>query len=397
MEAENLKDSDPGLSKPKVTNAPHVVMADTVQAEEVPTIPIGSLQTISELRPEVSVHSVEATESVSMPTPLVAQSSEYRRTFGEWLQIWRDGMRLSYLSLPLMPVILGTALAWSETVNVRAPLGRFHFLHFIGALLAIILLQIGANLVNDYYDYLRGVDTTNLLGPGGLIQQGLIRPIHVVELGLALLFIGSVFGLIIAVAGGPLVFLFGLISVLCAYFYSATRRSLSSITLGELAIFCIYGPLITLGAYALQLGYLSNTALIYGLPLGLIAAAIVHVNNMRDMEGDKHAGKRTLATLIGFRWSRALYILLLLVAYAIIIRLGLPSHAPHLILIALWTLPGLVVAVTGVLRTDTPASLHIVMHQTLRLEVFFTILLVIGLVVWTLIPVAPHIPELLPI
>ena len=201
---------DVANSKPIITQSAtstHVVTADTVQAEEVPTIPLGSLETISTLQPEVSVRSVASTRSVNMPASLVVQPSEYRRSMSEWLQVWWDGMRPSYLLLPLLPVCVGSIFAWLQTVSAKKPLGHFHTTHFIGILLAILLIQIGANLVNDYYDYLRGVDTSNALGPGGLIQQGLSKPTNVLYLGLGALALGAVIGIIVASAGGPLVYL----------------------------------------------------------------------------------------------------------------------------------------------------------------------------------------------
>ncbi len=379
---------------PSVTST-HVVTADAVQAEEVPTIPLGSLETISTLQPEVSVHSVASTRAVNMPTSLVAQPSEYRRSMGEWLQVWWDGIRPSYLLLPLLPVCLGSIIAWLQTVSTKPPFGRFHTTHFIGILLAIVLIQIGANLVNDYYDYLRGVDTSNALGPGGLIQQGLSKPTRVLFLGLAALGLGALIGIIVASAGGPLVYLLGAIGLLCAYFYSATSRSLSALTLGELVGFFLFGPLITLGAYLVmaQTGHIDRTVLSYSIPLGLLATATIHVNNMRDVEGDAHARRRTLASILGLRWSRWLYVGLLLAAYILILALAVPHGAPHFLLLTLWTLPILVVALTGVIRTDTPAGLHLVMHQTLKLETYFTLFLIIGLLITAFLPVIPNLPS----
>src|SRR5436190_36829 len=111
--------------------------------------------------------------------------------------------------------------------------------------------------------------------------------------------------------------------LLCAFFYSATSRSLSSIALGELVGFFIYGPLITLGAYLTQASGFTNisvlvSVLLYSFPLGFLVAAVIHVNNMRDVESDLQAGKWTLASIIGLGLSRALYILLTLGAFAII-------------------------------------------------------------------------------
>ncbi len=372
----------------------HVVTADAVQAEEVPTIPLGSLETISTLQPEVSVRSVASTRSVNMPTSLVAQPSEYRRSMGEWLQVWWDGMRPPYLLLPLLPVCAGSVFAWLQTVTTKKPLGHFHTTHFIGILLAILLIQIGANLVNDYYDYLRGVDTSNALGPGGLIQQGLSKPTNVLYLGLGALALGAVIGILVASAGGPLVYLLGAIGLLCAYFYSATSRSLSALTLGELVGFLLFGPLITLGAYLVmaQTGHIDRTILSYSIPLGLLATAAIHANNMRDIEGDAHARRRTLATLLGIGWSRWLYVGLLLAAYVLIIAFSVSRGAPHFLLLTFWTLPILVVAITGAIRTDTSAGLHLVMHQTLKLETYFTLFLLIGLLITAFLPIIPNLP-----
>lgn len=382
------------LNPTQPATSTHVVTADEVQAEEVPTIPLGSLETISTLQPEVSVRSVASTRSVNMPTSLVAQPLEYRRSMGEWLHVWWDGVRPPYLLLPLLPVCVGSVFAWLQTVTAKKPLGHFHTSHFIGILLAIILIQIGANLVNDYYDYLRGVDTSNALGPGGLIQQGLSKPTNVLFLGLASLALGALIGIIVASAGGPLVYLLGVIGLLCAYFYSATSRSLSALTLGELVGFVLFGPLITLGAYLVmaQTGHIDRTILSYSIPLGLLATAVIHANNMRDIEGDAHAKRRTLASILGISWSRWLYIGLLLAAYVLIIAFSVSRGAPHFLLLTLWTLPILVVAVTGALRTDTPAGLHLVMRQTLKLETYFTLFLIIGLLITAFLPVIPNLP-----
>ena len=393
-------------TSPSSSSSPssHIVRADSVQAEEVPTIPLGSLQTISTLEPEVAVRSTASTRSVRLPTPLVVQPSEYRRSLGEWIQVWWEGVRPTYVAIALLPVLLGNTLAWTQSIAPQTPFGHFRILHFIVMLVAVAALQIGANLVNDYYDYIKGVDTSNPLGPGGLIQQGLIKPINVLNLGLVLLAVGAVAGAVIALAGGLYVFLLGIVGLLCAYFFSATSRSLSSIALGELVSLCIYGPCLTLGAYLVQNGGIINRALLihvllYSLPLGLLAAAIVHVNNMRDVESDAQANKRTLASLLGLPLSRALYIFLLLGAYAVIVALGIPRGAPHLILIAFWTLPLLVIVITGVLRADMPPSLHLVLRTTLSLYRYFALLLIAALLITAMVlSVLPHIPSrLLPV
>lgn len=386
--------------KSKTAMSSQVVVAPLAQAEEVPTIPMSSLQSLNALQPEVSVASAQA---VRRPAPLVVQPSEYRRSMGESLRVWWDGIRPAYLPLSIMPVLLGTTLAWTQSITIKTPFGHLRFTHFVATLLAVVLLQIGAHLINDYYDYVRGVDTSNTLGPGGLIQQGFVQPTRVLLSGIVVLCIGMLIGVVVAVSGGIYVLLFGVIGVVCAYLYSATTHSLSSIALGEVVSFLIFGPLITLGTYLAQVNQINMpsrsqliSVLLYSIALGLLATAIIHVNNMRDVESDEQANKHTLATLLGMRMSRALFYLLVLGAYIIVIALGIPRNTPHLTLITLWTLPLLLVTLTGVLRADLPVTLHLVMRQALKLETYFTLLLIVALIIsafYTALPgLSSHIP-----
>src|ERR1700686_5165257 len=273
MHKRDAADHTPSHPRMKAFTSAQIVTAESVQAEEVPTIPLGSMQTISELQPEVEVHSVASTQSVRLPAPLIVQPAEYHRGFSEWLRLWWNGMRPGYLPLSFMPVLVGSVLAWTQSITAKTPRGDFHPQRFLALLVTVICLQIGAHLVNDYCDYLRGVDTSNALGPGGLIQQGLIKPAFVLSFGLALLLLGALFGLLTALAGGALLLLFVLAGLLCAFFYSATSHSLSSLMLGELVAFLIFGPMLTLAAYLVQIGHLDRIVLIYSLPLGMLAVA----------------------------------------------------------------------------------------------------------------------------
>jgi 1,4-dihydroxy-2-naphthoate octaprenyltransferase len=385
------------IPQPKIASATQVVTADFVQAEDVPTIPIASLQTISSLQPEISVHSVASTHAVSLPSPLVAPPTEYQRGLKEWMQIWLNGTRLNYLPLSLSPILLGSVLAWTSTIVPKKPFGSFHLVHFLGTIVFVILLQVGAHLVNDYYDFLHGVDTSNALGPGGLIQQGYIKHMRVLEMGLLLLGMGTAIGMVLAINGSILLYLFGLIGVLCAFFYSATSRSLSSKVLGEFVVFIIFGPILTLDAYMVQVGpHFPANVFLYSLVVGFLAIATVHANNMRDIEGDALAGKHTLATVVGLPVSRVLYLLLVLAAYGIILGLGLPPKAPHLILLTFWTVPTLIIAIISAMRTNAPTGFHLVMSLTLKLEVLFTILLMTGLIVTSIIHILPYLPLSIP-
>lgn len=391
MKDQELPDAqDSALVKKKAPVSSQVVAAESAQAEEIPTIPLDSLQTLSTLRPEIAVRPVTDGRSAPLPEPLVVQPAEYRRGPGEWLRIWWDGIRPAYLWFPVLPLALGSVLAWLASLSPRAPLGDFHPQRFLVALLAVALLQIGANLLNDYYDYAGGIDTSNTLGPGGLIQQGKIEPARVLSLGLFLVIIGAFLGLLIAFYGGLPAFIFGALGVLGAYFYSAPPRALARLTLGEVLAFWLFGPLLTLGAYVIQRGKIDSLPLIYSITPGLLATAVVYMNDMRDSESDSQAHKYTLASLLSTRVNRVVCTLLLLGAYVPVLVLGIPSHGPHLVLITLWTLPGLVAILVALYRTHTPASLHVTMQQARRLAIFFTVLLIVALTISTYQTWLPH-------
>ncbi|HEX7736430.1 MAG TPA: 1,4-dihydroxy-2-naphthoate octaprenyltransferase [Ktedonobacteraceae bacterium] len=379
QEVPNSKDT--AIVKKKAPASSQVIAAESVQAEEVPTIPLDSLQTLSTLQPEVSVRAVNATQIATVPEPLVVQPAEYRRGPGEWVRIWWDGIRPYYLWFAALPVLLGSVLGWLDSITARKPLGDFHPQRLAVALAAVCLLQIGANMLNDYYDYLGGIDTSNSLGPGGLIQQGLIKPARVLAIGLFFLIIGAFLGALVAFYGGIFAFIFGALGLLGAYFYSAPPKALSRLTLGEVVIFWLFGPLLTLGAYSIQRGKVDNLPLVCSISLGLLISAAFYINDMRDMESDAQAHKYTLASLLNVRTNRVVVTLLFLGAYVPMIVLGVPSHGPHLLLITLWTLPGMIAILIALYRTTTPASLHLTMHRTFKLVILFTILMIIALII----------------
>ncbi len=388
---ESNSDTPSDSAQTNETISPHITTVDAAQSRKVPVVRADTQQAVRELQPKITTYAVATSSTVLQPLPLVEQPSESERSLKEWLSIWWEGIRPRYLALSLLPVILGSAVAWTQSISPRTPRGTFHPIKFVITIIAVLLLQMSAHLINDYYDYLRGIDTNNSLGPGGLIQQGIIKPAWVLVVGLIALGLGALLGFLVAVSGGWLVIVFGLIGVLAAYFYSGIPKGLSSLASGEFVCFFIFGPLITIGSYIVQTGHIDRVVYIYSISLGLLATAFMHLNNMRDTESDAPAGKLTLASLLGLRLSRTLYVILVVGAYVPIVALGLPRHAPHLLLIVLWTLPTLVIVITTVLRTTSPASLHTAMLKTLKLEIFFTILLIVALFVTAFLPLLIHL------
>jgi 1,4-dihydroxy-2-naphthoate octaprenyltransferase len=138
------KSKDAAIVKKKIPVSSQVIAAESVQAEEVPTIPLDSLQTLSTLQPEVEVRAMTATRVATLPEPLVVQPAEYRRSPGEWARIWWDGIRPYYLWFAALPLLLGSVLGWLDSITARHPLGNFHPQRLAVALAAVFLLQIGA-------------------------------------------------------------------------------------------------------------------------------------------------------------------------------------------------------------------------------------------------------------
>ena len=212
------------------------------------------------------------------------------------IAIWMQASRAWTLAMPFMSVSVGTAAALRN--------GFFSPWTYIAAALGAVALQAGANMVNDYYDYVNGTDSTDWnapdsFGPGLVIQRGLLRPVQVWWGGMAALVFGSILGLVlVAVCGWPVLVL-GLVGVAGAYFYTGAPLQLAYRGLGDLMVFSLMGPGYVLGAYYVQALAFSPTALVASLPMGFLCSGVLQANNLRDIDNDRAHGKRTFAVLIG--------------------------------------------------------------------------------------------------
>jgi 1,4-dihydroxy-2-naphthoate octaprenyltransferase len=200
------------------------------------------------------------------------------------------------LAMPFMSVSVGTAAALH--------IGLFSPLTYVAAALGAVALQAGANMVNDYYDFVNGTDSADWnapenFGPGLVIQRGFLRPEQVWWGGIVALAFGSILGLIlVAVCGWPVLAL-GLVGVAGAYFYTGAPLQLAYHGLGDLMVFTLMGPGYVLGAYYVQALSFSPAALVASLPMGLLCSGVLQANNLRDIENDRAHGKRTFAVLVG--------------------------------------------------------------------------------------------------
>jgi 1,4-dihydroxy-2-naphthoate octaprenyltransferase len=289
------------------------------------------------------------------------------------MRIWLMAARPRTLPAAVAPVLVGTALAATE--------GEWHPLRFAAAMLGALFIQVGTNLSNDYSDARRGADTDDRLGPVRVTAGGLVPPRQVlvataVAFGLAVL-AGAY---LIATAGWELL-LIGAASILAGILYTGGPRPYGYEGLGEVFVFLFFGVVAVGGSYYVQTETMEWEALALSVPVGLLAAAILVVNNVRDLETDRRAGKRTLAVRMGRERSRALYAVMIYGAFAtaqIPWIAGSDSLGPWLLLslAALPLAPALVRTVRG--RTDGP-SLNGALARTGMLQLVFCTLLAAGI------------------
>jgi 1,4-dihydroxy-2-naphthoate octaprenyltransferase len=225
---------------------------------------------------------------------------------------WISGARLRTLPLAVAPVLLGTGAA-----IVAAGPGIYHPVRALLALAAALFLQIGVNYANDYSDGIRGTDAFRV-GPARLTGGGVANPRTVLCVALAF------FGLA-AVAGLTLVILtqywwllvVGVIALAAAWFYTGGKKPYGYLGLGEVFVFVFFGLVATIGTTYVQVGFFTTESVLGGVAIGLIACAVLMVNNLRDIVPDKAAGKRTLAVRIGSTASRVLFCVFLLLPFVI--------------------------------------------------------------------------------
>jgi 1,4-dihydroxy-2-naphthoate octaprenyltransferase len=286
------------------------------------------------------------------------------------LRIWVMAARPRTLPAAIAPVLVGTALAGSE--------GEFRPLAFAAALVASVFIQIGTNLSNDYSDARRGADTEERLGPVRVTAGGLVPPRKVlVATWLAFAIAVAAGGYLIVLVGWELLAI-GAASILAGILYTGGPRPYGYEGLGELFVFLFFGVVAVAGSYYVQTEELSALALALSVPVGLLAAAILVVNNIRDVDTDRRAGKRTLAVRIGRERARRLFAAVVVLAFVVVAAVAAVDDRPELLLTLLCAplLPPLIRTVSS--RTDGP-SLNGALARCGALLGLFSLLLSAGL------------------
>jgi 1,4-dihydroxy-2-naphthoate octaprenyltransferase len=275
------------------------------------------------------------------------------------------------LPAAVAPVLVGTALAGYLHV--------FHPLRFVAALLGAIFIQVGTNLSNDYSDARRGADAEDRLGPVRVTAGGLVPPRQVlvatyISFGLAVLA-----GVYLIIVAGWQLLLVGAASILAGVAYTGGPKPYGYEGLGEVFVFLFFGVVAVAGSFFVQTTHLIWEAFALSVPVGLLAAAILVVNNVRDIDSDRRARKRTLAVRMGRERTRTLFAVMLGLAYVLVTVTWLFGPVNAWIMLSWLSLP-LAARVLRVVRsrTDGP-SLNGALAQTGMLQLVFCTLLSAGL------------------
>jgi 1,4-dihydroxy-2-naphthoate polyprenyltransferase len=272
------------------------------------------------------------------------------------------------------------AAAAPVVVGAGAAIGAGHFAFFpaVAALVGALLLQIGANFANDLFDFLRGADTAARVGPMRVTQAGLLAP-RQVRVGMWAVFAAAaLIGVYLIAVGGWPVVLIGLAAILAAIAYTGGPFPLGYHGLGEVFVFLFFGLAAVGGTYYVQAGAMRAAAWWAAVPMGLLAVAIIVVNNLRDIDTDRAAGKHTLAVHFGERGARAEYTVLVVIAYLMPVAMWATRAASAWVLLALLSLP-LVPPLLRRLRGERGRALNGVLAGTARLELIYGLLFALGL------------------
>jgi 1,4-dihydroxy-2-naphthoate polyprenyltransferase len=285
---------------------------------------------------------------------------------------WILAVRLPTLPAAVVPVLVGTALAIGHH--------QFRPLVFITILAASLLIQIGTNFANDYFDFRKGADTAERLGPVRISSGGLASPNTVLRAALGAFGVASIIGLYLVFVGGWPILVIGLAAIVAGIAYTGGPAPFGYHGLGDVVCFAFFGVVAVAGTYYLQTGAFSQPAFLASLPVACLVTAILVVNNIRDIDTDRAAGKMTLAVRLGRRGTRREYLALIVAAYAVPFAMAATGVTPWwLFWLPLATLPLAVSLVKVVANRVDGRSLNVALKGTGRLHLLFGALFALSL------------------
>jgi 1,4-dihydroxy-2-naphthoate octaprenyltransferase len=288
------------------------------------------------------------------------------------LRLWALAARPRTLPAAIAPVLVGSALGLNERGDLRP-------LAFVAALVGSVFIQIGTNLANDYSDARRGADSEDRLGPVRVTAGGLLPPRRVLVGTYVAFGVAVAAGIYLAAVAGWQLLVVGALSIAAGVLYTGGPRPYGYVGLGELFVFLFFGLVAVNGSYYVQTEELSWDAFALSIPVGLLASAILVVNNVRDIDTDRRAGKRTLAVKLGRRRSLRLFVAMLVLAFVTPLAVPASGRLSWGVALSVLAAPLAVPLVrTLAARTDGPA-LNQALAGSGRLLAAFSLLLCAGI------------------
>ncbi|HSK47306.1 MAG TPA: 1,4-dihydroxy-2-naphthoate polyprenyltransferase [Coriobacteriia bacterium] len=286
------------------------------------------------------------------------------------MRTWILAIRPKTLPAAAASVIVGTVIAWYD--------GGFALGPALAALAIALLLQIGSNLANDVYDDERGADTEHRLGPTRVTQSGLLSRKQVKN-GMKVVFLLALaIGIYLTWVRGPLVLVIGAAAILSAIAYTGGPWPLGYHGLGEVFVFAFFGLTSVVGTYWVQTGTTSVAAWVMAVPVGLLITAILVVNNLRDIEQDRVAGKRTLSVRMGEQATKYEYLACIVVSYLVVAVAVFADVLPPAAFAAWLSIP-LAYLTTRIVFTQTGRALNDALAKTGQLSLAFSVLFALGM------------------
>lgn len=286
------------------------------------------------------------------------------------LKTWLMAARPKTLTAALVPVMVGTALAYG--------LGVGRWMPALAALVGSMFIQVGTNLTNDYFDFKKGADTAERVGPQRVTQSGLIAPGTVLASALACFGLAVLTGIYLVVVGGWPIVAIGVASVLAGYSYTGGPFPLAYHGLGDVFVFVFFGLVAVPGTFYVQALTVTPAAWWAAIPVGAIGTALLVVNNLRDAATDVKAGKRTLVVRLGLRAGRAEYVVLLALAFVTPLAMWSLGLSSPWVMLA-WLSAPLAVPLLKLVLGQEGAPLNLALGGTARLQLVFGLLFSVGL------------------
>nr|WP_026009465.1 1,4-dihydroxy-2-naphthoate polyprenyltransferase [Priestia filamentosa] len=286
-------------------------------------------------------------------------------------KVWWKLTRPHTLTAAFVPVLIGTALSMQST-SVNIPI-------FLAMLIACLFIQIATNLFNEYYDFKRGLDNENSVGIGGGIVREGISPRTIMNSALILYLLSMIIGVYICMSSSWWLALIGLFCMAVGYLYTGGPYPIAYTPFGELVSGLMMGSSIILISFFIQTGKITAESVVVSIPIAILVGAILLANNIRDFDGDKEFGRKTLAILVGKKQSIVVLASMFTVSYVWIIGLIIAGVASPWLLLVFLSLPKPIQAVKGFIGKTMPIQMVPAMKATAQTNTFFGFLLSIGL------------------